>query len=654
MTNISSFSDDLTRILNLADSDVRVKEIEETVVEDIQKKLTNGFDTSDIDKGKKLVIIQEISMITISTSENQKNENSSNYTSINLGECEMKIIDEYNIPKNKSLYILKIDVKQNGLKIPKIVYEVYYPLFDDKLIKLNLTVCSGTKIKLSIPVLLTEEIDIINPYSKFYNDICYTYTSDVGTDISLSDRKNNFVNNNLTVCEEDCKFNGYNYKIFKAICFCKTKINPMAKIRDIIFDKNKLYDSFTNFKNIANIKVLKCYKLIFNLDKYMHNYANFIMINIIIFFIVTTFIFYYKDYLLLEKIFNIIIYFKTNKKLQKKLLIRKKKEEDIKIKKENQILKTNDLNSEKKKEKKNQNLDKSSNITANPIKRIKRNIKIFNNNLITNNISSNNKETFKKMKSSFLSFKINENDYPYHMNENQIYELFLLINKKSDVELNDLDYNSAIKIDQRTYLEYYFSLLRTKHFLFFSFWPTFDYNSRTLKIFLFFFSFTLSFMINALFFNDDTMHKIYEEKGAFNFIYNIPQIVLSSIISGIIKVIIQSLALTNSNFINLKLKTDKNIAIKKQEILKSIKIKFVFYFIISFTLLIIFWLYLSCFCAVYKNTQMHLIKDTVLSFGTSMLTPLVIYIFPGIFRFIALKEKKKEYMFKFSKLLQML
>ena len=161
-------------------------------------------------------------------------------------------------------------------------------------------------------------------------------------------------------------------------------------------------------------------------------------------------------------------------------------------------------------------------------------------------------------------------------------------------------------------------------------------------------------MINALFFNDDTMHKIYEEKGAFNFIYNIPQIVLSSIISGIIKVIIQSLALTNSNFINLKLKTDKNISIKKQEILKSIKIKFVFYFIISFTLLIIFWLYLSCFCAVYKNTQMHLIKDTVLSFGTSMLTPLVIYIFPGIFRFIALKEKKKEYMFKFSKLLQML
>ena len=84
----------------------------------------------------------------------------------------------------------------------------------------------------------------------------------------------------------------------------------------------------------------------------MHNYANFIMINIIIFFIVTIFIFYYKDYLQLEKIFNIIIYFKTNKKLQKKLLIRKKKEEDIKIKKENQIFKTNDLNSEKIDEKK--------------------------------------------------------------------------------------------------------------------------------------------------------------------------------------------------------------------------------------------------------------------------------------------------------------
>ena len=56
------------------------------------------------------------------TTENQKNEKSSNSTTIDLGDCETKIKDEYGIPKDKSLYILKIDVKQEGLKIPKIAY----------------------------------------------------------------------------------------------------------------------------------------------------------------------------------------------------------------------------------------------------------------------------------------------------------------------------------------------------------------------------------------------------------------------------------------------------------------------------------------------------------------------------------------------------
>ena len=106
-----------------------------------------------------------------------------NISTIDLGECENKIKEEYNIPKNKSLYILKIDVKQDGLKIPKIEYEVYYPLFGKSLIKLNLTSCKNSKIELSIPVTFTESLDKINSSSEYYNDICYTSTSENGTDI---------------------------------------------------------------------------------------------------------------------------------------------------------------------------------------------------------------------------------------------------------------------------------------------------------------------------------------------------------------------------------------------------------------------------------------------------------------------------------------
>lgn len=267
---------------------------------------------------KIILIKQKDSTVTITTTENQKNEELINSTTINLGECENKIKEKYGIPSYKSLYILKIDIKQKGLKIPKIVYEVYYPLFGHNLIKLNLAVCENLKIELSIPIILIGDIDIINPASDYYNNICYTYTSEDGTDITLSDRKNNYVNNNLTVCEEDCNFNRYNYTTSKVTCSYEVQTNPTTKIGDITFDKNKLFDSFTNFKNILNINVLKCYKSFFNLESYKYNYANLLLISIMMLYIFTFLFIYCKDYYNLEKILNIIVYFQMNLKLVKK------------------------------------------------------------------------------------------------------------------------------------------------------------------------------------------------------------------------------------------------------------------------------------------------------------------------------------------------
>ena len=60
------------------------------------------------------------------------------------------------------------------------------------------------------------------------------------------------------------------------------------------------------------------------------------------------------------------------------------------------------------------------------------------------------------------------------------------------------------------------------------------------------------------------------------------------------------------------------------------------------------------FGAIYRNTQFHLLKDTLVSFGLSLLYPFVIYLLPGFFRIPALSDpqKKKECLYKFSKILQ--
>ena len=89
------------------------------------------------------------------------------------------------------------------MKIPKIEYEVYYPLNNSNdLIKLNLELCKDTKIEISIKVKINESLDKYNPKSDYYNDICHKTTSKCDTDISLKDRRNEFVYNNMTLCDK--------------------------------------------------------------------------------------------------------------------------------------------------------------------------------------------------------------------------------------------------------------------------------------------------------------------------------------------------------------------------------------------------------------------------------------------------------------------
>jgi hypothetical protein len=67
------------------------------------------------------------------------------------------------------------------------------------------------------------------------------------------------------------------------------------------------------------------------------------------------------------------------------------------------------------------------------------------------------------------------------------------------------------------------------------------------------------------------------------------------------------------------------------------------FFIVSFLLLLLFfWFCISSFCCIYINTQINPIKDTVISFGLSMIYPLGIYLLNGLFRIPALRAAKKD------------
>ena len=401
----------------------------------------------------------------------------------------------------------------------------------------------------------------------------------------------------------------------------------------------KLYEKFIDIKNILNLKLMICYDVLFIKDGLLHNIAFYAIIIIIIFHFVTIIIFYNnKIYIIKDKIKEIS--FGIN---NLDLIKRKKEKEKLKQKKINI---TKNKNKKIKTEKKiklpspveHYFLNKMKFTKNKKNKEIKLNITINNNqkerkrqNISNTNESINKKELIKKAKEI--------------MNYN-------------DEEMNSLSYELALKYDKKTYCEYYLSLIKTKNILIFSFYNNRnDYNSQIIKINLFFIGFIINFFVNALFFNEEAMHQILEKKGKFDFIYQLPQIIYSTIIFTFLNTLLKILALSQGNIINFKRnKNAKDLNKRKEDLNFLLKVKFILYFIISIIFLIFFWYYLSMFCAIYKNTQIYLIKDTLISFVLSLLYPFGIYLIPGIFRIPALSDRnnKRICLYNFSILMQMI
>lgn len=76
-----------------------------------------------------------------------------------MGECEQILKERYNISENDTLYMRKIDIKQEGMRIPKVEYDIYCKNFDNKLIQMNKSFCEESKISLLVPVTISEYLE---------------------------------------------------------------------------------------------------------------------------------------------------------------------------------------------------------------------------------------------------------------------------------------------------------------------------------------------------------------------------------------------------------------------------------------------------------------------------------------------------------------
>ena len=263
---ISKFNNDENET-NINNKDNILINIQEQII----KGNLNNTIKSILDNKEDVLIEAKDTIFQLTSPENQKNNLNNNISTINLKDCEKKLKIENIINNNESLLIFKIDYFEEGSLIPIIQYQIY----DSKeKKKLNLSICQNEKIDLSIPVLINENILFkYNLSNEYYEDVCYPYTSDKGTDIILNDRKNEFMKNNMSLCENKCKFQEYNYKSKRALCECEVKIN-LPLISEIIINKDKLIDNFIDLKKSSNIYILKCLYYS-NYFFYKYNFFNY-------------------------------------------------------------------------------------------------------------------------------------------------------------------------------------------------------------------------------------------------------------------------------------------------------------------------------------------------------------------------------------------
>ena len=640
----------------------------ENITQEIRKIIYN----TDITSNTNIIINGGNSFFQIIASNNMEENNNNNLSILDFGECETRLKQKFGIDY---LIFLKIDTFINSNSANLINYEVYNP---QDLKKINLSIFDNLKIQTYSHFVPSKESldkfikfnesghDVYNINDSFYQDLCVPFTTDNGTDILLSDRKTDFYDN-ISLCQKGCTYSKYDYIKEKVQCECMVKDEVKLPVE---FDESSFLLKFIDVENFSNIKLLKCYKLVFSKEGQTYNLGSYIFLSIILVLIVLYIIyqiFHIKNIVrILRKIINNNFQHDKNNIENnyidiKNILINKnpsnplKKKSDIK----NTITIFSKRNSKKHKSIKDENVkfekitdinkskNNNSSSTLQNIKRIKRRntLNISSKSRIL--ILSKDKEIESKIKKENENNKREEkaketNNHHHSHHHHSHTEHHNHMYNYNNEELNTLEYKKAIIYDKRTLGQYYCSLIKKKHLLFFTFFNNEDYNVFILKLALFLFSISLYFTVNAIFFTDKNVHSIYEKQGRIDLLLQIPNILYSAAISLLIGVIIKILALSYKDMLRIKQIDNEEKALKQSALLlDKLILKFNLFFVICFIFLVFFWYFISAFCAVYKNTQKVLFKNTLSSLGLSMLYPFGLNLIPVILRIPSLQKKSK-------------
>lgn len=520
--------------------------------------------------------IVEIYKTSINNSVASKNE----VSSIQLTQCEKVLKRYYDIPEEESLIIIKYD----HLNYLEIVNQVEYKVYNKDGKLLNLNICEGLNVNISIPIndifnlaqgekFYQKGIDIYNPYSDYYNDICVSYTEE-GPNI-ISKRRKEY--KDIPFCESHCNYLGIDYNTRKVNCECSI-------IREVYRNKAKLFEE--NYQSSV-ILILKCYNLVFNFSNLKYNIGFWLFLSL----------------MLLQFIFVNVIILRDKNILYSSLNCNQKSSPSVHNDYDNSQYAYIDDETEKKKS------TKSLYSLEGPMSSTKLKMK-------DSSEEENNKD-------------INDNRWKNSCS-NQI------------IEKERNNYEQIEKILNKSYLRMFWEQFKCLHYIITKRVIENKLLSKGIIYSLFILYISVCFPLNQLLFTDDIIIDSYN-KVSLLFSFITLKLIFTILFTIIILSIIKQISFFPRIYHWFILKTyqyNKN-NLKLIRSFQGIKFHITFYIIIVFINNIFFWYSASLFCIVYSRIQIKWVIESFICILILIVLDLLICIILATIRIVGIKHKCK-------------
>ena len=300
-----------------------------------------------------------------------------------------------------------------------------------------------------------------------------------------------------------------------------------------------------------------------------------------------------------------------------------------------------------------------------------RNLNSISNNLKNPDLSSskyimNNKtKTNINKRKTFQSLnKLNNNSLNSKEKENIISNLEMLIRDDLDMTIeeflktdpDDMDYDEALRNDDRKFWIYYWEKIQSNQILINTFYFKEYLKPRTIKVMLLALQIGLYFFINGLFYNEEYVKKIFdleEDTLTKEFLRFTDNLFYAFLVGVIINYIIEFFFIEEKK-LRVTLKREKdNIFVLKYEmiqIIKDIYKRYLTFIIITFVILLFTWYHLYCFNNIYPHMQKEWLVFSALIILSVQVLSLLASLAETILRFLSFRFKSEK-LFKLSQLL---